>query len=220
MSNTKQLTKKGIIIATQEKRIANWMTEYTNPHIDDSYVLKYAEDEKEFYILADLTETTIAFVELDFFGDDMIGELEYIKESYPDLSIVIFSPSYAQPIDLGRYVFWGAKDFISLRDLPKNIDEQIKTAISGINAISTDALYGLKRYNCLMDSKFHFSPREIEIIRLVAKEKTIKEIGHILGISADTVRNYRSMLYQKCGVNNMIGLVKIALIMKIITVNE
>lgn len=60
----------------------------------------------------------------------------------------------------------------------------------------------------LLDS---LSPREREILQLVAEGKTSQEIGEKLFISSKTVDTYRSRLMDKIGVGDMAGLIKFAI---------
>jgi RNA polymerase sigma factor (sigma-70 family) len=55
------------------------------------------------------------------------------------------------------------------------------------------------------------SPREREILQLVAEGKTSQEIGERLSISSKTVDTYRSRLMRKIGVEDMAGLIKFAI---------
>jgi DNA-binding NarL/FixJ family response regulator len=55
------------------------------------------------------------------------------------------------------------------------------------------------------------SPREREILQLVAEGKTSQEIAERLSISPKTVDTYRSRLMRKIGVEDMAGLVKFAI---------
>jgi DNA-binding NarL/FixJ family response regulator len=55
------------------------------------------------------------------------------------------------------------------------------------------------------------SPREREILQLVAEGKTSQEIAESLSISPKTVDTYRSRLMHKIGVDDMAGLVKFAI---------
>jgi RNA polymerase sigma factor (sigma-70 family) len=55
------------------------------------------------------------------------------------------------------------------------------------------------------------SPREREILRLVAEGKTSREIADRLSISSKTVDTYRSRLMRKIGVENLAELVKFAI---------
>jgi DNA-binding NarL/FixJ family response regulator len=45
------------------------------------------------------------------------------------------------------------------------------------------------------------SPRELEIIRLLAKGATNRQIGQELRLSAGTVRNYNGRIFRKLGVD-------------------
>ena len=49
------------------------------------------------------------------------------------------------------------------------------------------------------------SNREIEVLHLIAKGKTNKEIGCVLGISGRTVQVHASRAYDKIGVYNRAG---------------
>ncbi|MFO0748579.1 MAG: response regulator transcription factor [Myxococcota bacterium] len=49
------------------------------------------------------------------------------------------------------------------------------------------------------------SDREVEVLRLVARGKTNKEIGSLLGISARTIQNHVAHVYDKIGVYSRAG---------------
>jgi DNA-binding NarL/FixJ family response regulator len=55
------------------------------------------------------------------------------------------------------------------------------------------------------------SPREKEIMQLVAEEHTSGEIGRILVISEKTVEKHRANLMDKLHVRNLAGLVRLAI---------
>ncbi len=52
-----------------------------------------------------------------------------------------------------------------------------------------------------------FSEREAAIIRMICEEKTTKEIGDALNLSARTVDEYRIRIKEKMGVKSMVGMV-------------
>jgi DNA-binding NarL/FixJ family response regulator len=52
---------------------------------------------------------------------------------------------------------------------------------------------------------YGLSNREVEILHLIAKGKTNKEIGCVLGISARTVQVHASRAYDKVGAYNRAG---------------
>jgi DNA-binding NarL/FixJ family response regulator len=55
------------------------------------------------------------------------------------------------------------------------------------------------------------SPRELQVMRLVAEGRTSKEIAGLLDLGLQTVRSYRKTLMRKLGVNNVAGLTQVAL---------
>ncbi|MFB3779489.1 MAG: response regulator [Bryobacteraceae bacterium] len=55
------------------------------------------------------------------------------------------------------------------------------------------------------------SPRELQVMRMVAEGRTSKEIAELLDLGLQTVRSYRKTLMKKLGVNNVAGLTQVAL---------
>ncbi len=55
------------------------------------------------------------------------------------------------------------------------------------------------------------SPRELQVLRMVAQGKTSKEIAVMLDLREQTVRSYRKTMMKKLGVNNVAGLTQLAL---------
>jgi DNA-binding NarL/FixJ family response regulator len=55
------------------------------------------------------------------------------------------------------------------------------------------------------------SPREAQVMRLVAEGKTSKEIAVMLDLGLQTVRSYRKTVMKKLGVTNVAGLTQLAL---------
>ena len=56
----------------------------------------------------------------------------------------------------------------------------------------------------------HLTDREIEIIRLIEKEYSNKQIAEALFISERTVETHRKNIFRKTNTNSVIGLVKYA----------
>jgi DNA-binding CsgD family transcriptional regulator len=52
------------------------------------------------------------------------------------------------------------------------------------------------------------TPREKQVLQLIASEYTTLEIANILHISDDTVKTHRKSLFSKVGAKNAAGLVR------------
>jgi DNA-binding CsgD family transcriptional regulator len=55
------------------------------------------------------------------------------------------------------------------------------------------------------------SPREVQVLRLVADGRSSKEIAVLLDLREQTVRSYRKTMMKKLGINNVAGLTQLAL---------
>jgi DNA-binding NarL/FixJ family response regulator len=64
------------------------------------------------------------------------------------------------------------------------------------------------------------SPREREVLQLIAEGKTSAEASQILSLSVKTVETYRSRFMQKLGLRDTTALVKFAIQHGIITLDQ
>src|ERR1700675_347123 len=55
------------------------------------------------------------------------------------------------------------------------------------------------------------SPREVQVLRMVAEGKTSKKIPTLADLREQTVRSYRKTMMKKLGINNVAGLTQLAL---------
>jgi len=55
------------------------------------------------------------------------------------------------------------------------------------------------------------SPREREVLQLIAEGKTMKEIGDLLGISSRTAETHRARIMEKLDIHDVAGLVRYAI---------
>lgn len=83
----------------------------------------------------------------------------------------------------------------------------LSAAISSIVVESALHPHALKTNDPLDD----LSPREKEILQLIAEEHTSGDIGKILFISEKTVEKHRASLMEKLHVRNLAGLVRLAI---------
>ena len=60
------------------------------------------------------------------------------------------------------------------------------------------------------------TPREREVVQLLAEEKSNKEIAATLGLSVHTVETHRSNIMCKLGTHSLSGLIRYALRTKIV----
>ena len=129
-----------------------------------------------------------------------------ILESQPSARVVALSAS-AEEVDVAASMQAGACGFL-VKDAP--IDEvvlAVRAAAQGATWLSSRAaevvLRGLRRAvpepDIGLGSVEHVSPRELEVLRLIARGMENAEIGETLSISPRTAKNHVSSILAKLG---------------------
>lgn len=167
---------------------------------------------------------------LGIFADAMEA-LHYLIDSEVDLLIT----DYEMPAMNGIDLFLAAKDaqpllkgvLLSMHDessvvkrcmkagmngfLLKNVNQlELKNALKKISEGHTYVSAELTQKLIEKNEIPSLSDREMEVLKLIIKEYTNKQIAHSLNISERTVETYRKNLLKKANTNNIVGLVKFA----------
>jgi DNA-binding NarL/FixJ family response regulator len=214
------LTQRGIIVATSEIRVYDWICDYIRPHENSRYTLRHAEAERDFETVIKKSRMVTAFIETEFFGGKIVACLKRIRKKNSKLRIILFAITALTQDDTSRYLWWGADSFISLRESPEYIRQQMKIIFDGYDSISERTLAGVWEYNRLPGVPPYLTVQEVEVCRYAAREKERKEIAVCLGISVRTVDNHLSSIRQKFRKYNMVGILKIAVSLGILSLEE
>jgi DNA-binding NarL/FixJ family response regulator len=133
-----------------------------------------------------------------------------IKKEYPRVKIVILSMhnnrefvKQALKIGVNAYVLKdsGVKEIQNALEALKNNDKYIDRKLGNIIA---EILTESEKPHPLL------SPREIEIIRHIADEKTTAQIAKILVLSKHTIETHRKNILLKLNLKNTAGLIRYA----------
>jgi DNA-binding NarL/FixJ family response regulator len=136
----------------------------------------------------------------------------------PDCKVVILS-MYDDEQSVVSAVRSGARAFILKRASDNDLMEALRMVAAGgmylSPQVSDRLLTRIQKGD--LDSRQtpkvleSLSPREVQVLRLVADGKTSKEIAVLLDLREQTVRSYRKTMMKKLGVNNVAGLTQLAL---------
>jgi DNA-binding NarL/FixJ family response regulator len=136
----------------------------------------------------------------------------------PDCKVVILS-MYDDENSVVSAVRSGARAFILKRASDNDLLEALRMVAAGGMYLSpqvSDRLLtriqkGDLESRAVPTVLESLSPREVQVLRLVAEGKTSKEIAVLLDLREQTVRSYRKTMMKKLGVNNVAGLTQLAL---------
>ena len=154
---------------------------------------------------------------------DGIEVLKTFKKRNTKVKTIILS-SLSDPKLVQEMIALGANGFVDKSRANEQIIDAIKVVHNGIQYISEDIkvklldLYATDAKE-IEEPKFiqeDLTEREIAVLKLIAEEKSSYEIAEKLNVSLKTVETYRSNLYKKLKVKNVVGLAMYAVRNKIV----
>jgi DNA-binding NarL/FixJ family response regulator len=135
-----------------------------------------------------------------------------IKQQAPDTQVLILSMH-----DDERYLFEalraGAAGYVLKRAADQDLVDAVRAAGRGEPFLTASAQQTLIR-NFLdrgEQQPTELSPREQEVVKLIAEAHTNKEIAEILHLSEKTVESHRARVLQKLGMRDRVELVRYAI---------
>jgi DNA-binding NarL/FixJ family response regulator len=146
-----------------------------------------------------------------------IEATQQILKSCPSVKVVILS-MHSSSEHISRALRAGALGYLLKESAGKEVVKAVKTVYLGqrylcqkISESVIDDYIDLQEAAPGRSPLTRLSPREREILQLVAEGKTTKEIAGMLYLSTKTIETYRSRLMVKLGINDVPGLVKFAI---------
>ena len=138
-------------------------------------------------------------------GTRGLDGVHQMLERHPDVPIIVISGS-ATSSDVAQVVEWGARGFLP-KTLPSRVlASAIETVANGGTYLPAELLSQmLQREEA--DEAAHLnrlSPREVEILGLLARGQSNKEIARELGLQEITVKVHLSSIYRKLDVRNRV----------------
>lgn len=145
----------------------------------------------------------------DASGIDLCKE---IKSMYPSVKIVALT-SYSEYVIVRQMMENGASGYVIKNAMPEEILMSIETVVEGETFLCEQIDMLMKR-----STKQHIwlTPREKDLLKLIAEGFTNAEIAEKLFLGVETVNSYRKNLLFKLGARNTAVLVKMALEEKLI----
>jgi DNA-binding NarL/FixJ family response regulator len=157
----------------------------------------------------------VTLMDLRMPGLDGVGAIEAIKAQRPLARIIVLT-TYDSDADILPAIEAGATGYL-LKDAPREeLFRAIRAAAKG-DSVLAPAVAARLMTRMRAPAEENLSVREIEVLQLVAKGASNKEIGKSLRISTATVKTHLIHIYGKLGVDDRTAAVTTALEKGIIT---
>lgn len=140
-----------------------------------------------------------------------INGLELVKAAkaaQPEMKIIMLS-MHDDPSVVRELLKTGVMGYILKKDTRKSLIEALSKVMEGKRFLS-DEIAEILINQPEEEEKGVLTSREVEILRLVAKEYNSRQIAEILFISERTVETHRKNILKKTGASNLVGLIKYA----------
>ena len=128
-------------------------------------------------------------------GRDGLSALDEILAAFPKLKVLMLSTSDAEE-DIFRSIEAGARGYV----VKDNRPEIIVDAVNKVAAGETYMTDQVRRIYEMRKTLPDLTPRELELLRLMARGLTNKDISSVLEISVETVKSHLRHVFAKMDV--------------------
>ncbi|MBT5858825.1 MAG: response regulator transcription factor [Flavobacteriales bacterium] len=165
---------------------------------------------KDAYFLTLEKKPKILLTDINMPGMEGIHLCKKIKEKLPETKVIMIS-MYEENTIIHKSFKNGADGYISKGYPKKEMIKTIKKALKGENYINKRIVKETKEDIDDFSKIFKLTERELEVTKLILKEKSNNEISEILCCGKRTVETHRNHIMKKLGIKNTIALFKLAI---------
>lgn len=171
-------------------------------------VIAYAKNKAEALQAMDDHNPEIAILDIRLKGEDGIEVCKEITSKYPNTKVIMLT-SFGDDELILSAIKAGARGYllknVSNNDIIKGLNEVADGGFlfdTAITARVMDMMKNIGEEKKTEPFKRKLSDNEIKVLSLICQGKTNSEIGDIMKLSANTVKNYVGNIFIKLEVNN------------------
>ncbi len=160
----------------------------------------------------------IILLDINMPGRSGLEVLEDIKRLHPQLPVLVLS-AFSEEDYAVRAIKLGASGYLTKQSASDELITAIRKALAGgkyVTASLAEKLAASVAGETAGDPHDALSNRELQVLRLVASGKTLKEIAFDLNLSEKTIGTYRMRIAEKLRLSTNVELTRYALQHKLV----
>lgn len=173
----------------------------------DIVVVGEAHDAPAAYSLFCSLRPQIVVMDITLPGVSGIGVTRRMLAHQPRARVLIFS-MHEDTIFASRALLAGAAGYVTKASAPSVLVEAVHAVASGRRYLSPDIAQRLALRDFEVTQVRGLSEREFEVLRLLARGRTVREIAESMGLNAKTIANHQSAIKQKLGADTALQLLR------------
>ena len=147
--------------------------------------------------------------------DEWLEAVQHFSKAHPDIRIALLA-NYPDEQIIRQAMRARVTVFLGTTAHAVEIERAIRSVLSGGMYFSPPAcaafLAGYSKYSGQKQAiPSDLTPRQLEVLRLIAESHTTKQIAHRLGLSTKTIETYRTQLMKRLSIHDVAGLVRYAM---------
>lgn len=181
---------------------------------DEAVVVGEASDGSDAVALIKEHRPDVVLMDISIGGLNGLEVTAQIKKELPHIRIIILSMHVSEEYVL-QALRAGASGYLVKDAAISELGVAIKAVMRGDTYLSPRAS------RQVVDSYLHrvgdeakppgpLTPRQVEVLRMIASGQATKEIAYALGVSVKTVETHRALLMERLGIHDIAGLVRYA----------
>lgn len=156
-----------------------------------------------------LTKAELVITDLSMPGMDGLEFIKTIRNDFPPTKIIVLS-LHDEPHFIRHIMKLRVQGYILKNDASSELVEAVERVLNGKTFFSSKINQVLMEQLNEPNTEKLLTERELEIIKLIVKEFSNKQIAEQLFISERTVETHRKNIFRKTESNNIVGLIKYA----------
>ena len=211
MSTVQRLTPMKVVLAESQSLVRAGFRLLLEMQANAEVVAETGDGQELMTLVARLRPRA-AFVDLNLPSVNGLDALAQIRRHYPEVGVMLIA-ARAEPGQVRAAIKQGAAGFLTLQAEPQELGLALRSLEKQQTYISPAVSNLLldRRDNTRVEDAATLTHRQRQVLTLIGKGKSTKEIAGLLGVSVKTVETHRARLMQSLGLYGTNALMRTAL---------